>query len=192
MTEKRTGDPTAEVIEALCDQVRWRVYGQLRGGGPMRARALADRLGVSEASMVRHLEVLERIGYVVALDPEKAPRWRSWEAVPGGLTVLEVAGTDPGAMRRWMLTFAAAQAAEVRGWVENDASWPDPVRDAALNYDYWMHLTPAELAQMSRELFDVTQRWAQKCRARAAERPEGVITVYVSVNAFPAGRPQRR
>lgn len=190
MTDKRTGAPTAEVIEALCDPVRWRVYGQLRGGGPMRAKALADRLDVSEASMLRHLEVLERIGYVLAVDPDRAPRWRLWDAVPGGLTVEAVGGTDEGAMRRWMRTFAAAQAAEVREWAENDSSWPDSVRDAALNYDYWMHLTPEELDELGRELFETAKRWADRCRGRRDEVPAGAITVYVGLNAFPTGRPK--
>ena len=188
MDQIRTPDVTPEVIDVMCNPIRWRAYGQLRGVGPMRALDLARRVEVSEASMIKHLEEMACVGFVRLCEEDegKQPRWRRWAAIPGGLRLTGMeTSADPDVMRRWMQVYAQSQGTELRYWAANEGRWPRTWREAAINYDWWIRLTVEELDQVSRELFSVMERWVDLARDR--EQPENAATVYASVNVFPTG-----
>lgn len=180
----RTPEPDERIIEVLADPVRWRTYRLLLGLGPKTAARLAPLVSIGEASMLRHLAVLESIGFVQADSGESAPRRQLWRAVPGGLRLTgHVAATDEQLMRRWLHAYAHAQNLVLREWCDTESRWGEEWREAAMNYDYWMRLTVDELHQMVAELHEVSERWNKKSQERDA--PADSEVVYVGLDAVP-------
>lgn len=169
----------------MCDPIRWRSYGLLRGLGPMRAKELSAKVAVSEASMLKHLALMEEVGFA---RPDKetgsAPRYQMWSAIEGGLrlTGLE-ASTNPDHMQQWMQAYLLSQNLLMRTWAKEEATWPIEWREASLNYEYWMKLTLDELQELTDEIQEVTERWKERSRSR--EKPEGAEAIFISTNAFP-------
>ena len=185
---RTTPDATPEIIAVMCEPVRWRSYGLLHGLGPLRAAQLAQKVSVSEASMIKHLELMEQVGFVRSeRDDSKASRYWQWCAVTGGLRLTDLVDSaddaSQEAMRRWMQVFVQSQNLVLRQWAKDEHEWALPWRMASLNYDYWMHLTVEELGQLEAELQAVTNRWDELSRRRG--RVEGDSAIYVSTNAFP-------
>ena len=184
-SQEKTPDATPDIVRVMCEPVRWRSYGLLHGIGPLRAAQLAKRVSVSEASMLKHLEMLEQIGFVEA-DPESSsvPRHRYWRAIPGGLRLTDaIESTQPELMRQWMQVFVQSLNLVMRQWAQEEETWPLDWRHASQNYDFWMHLTSDELNTFTGELLDVARKWDVLSRHRS--RVEGAKPVYAALNAFP-------
>ena len=169
----------------MCEPVRWRSYGLLHGLGPLRAAQLAKRVSISEASMLKHLELMADIGFAVADEQSSSsPRHRQWSAIPGGLRLDEVIETtQPELMRQWMQVFVQSQHLVMRQWAQEEETWPPTWRHASQNWDFWMHLTADELNEMTGELLAVGKKWDDLSRKRG--RAEGGQPVYATLNAFP-------
>ena len=173
----------------MSEPVRWRAYQFLHGLGPRKAARLAAMTGVGQASMLKHLDLLHSIGFVAADDDALPARQRTWRAVPGGLRLSGLEeSADVAAMKRWLQVFVMSQGLLLRDWVDAEESWPLAWREAALNYDYWLHLTLPELQQMTDEIHEVTERWNRLSHARS--HPAEAEAIYVVTNAFPHRDPR--
>lgn len=192
---ERTPDATPHILQVMSEPVRWRAYALLHGLGPQRAARLARRLSVSEASVLKHLRLLQNINFVTSNQPELSERQRLWQVVPGGLRLTgSEESADAEAMRRWMQVFVQAQHLILGEWVETEHLWPLVWRQAALNYDHWLHLTASELQEFTDELHATCQRWSDYSETRAREGgspTEEISPVYVVNNAVPVAEDPR-
>ncbi len=67
----------APVCAALGDETRWSILAAL-GEGPASASALARRVPVSRQAIVKHLDVLARVGLVDAEKVGREVRYRAF------------------------------------------------------------------------------------------------------------------
>jgi DNA-binding transcriptional ArsR family regulator len=155
----------------MAHPLRRRLMDVLKVYGPATASSIAGRTGQTVANVSHHLRVLHSSGLV-----EKAPelardgRERWWRLVSTGLrwssgdfaddpAAAAVAGAGAGAAESLNLDHHANL---VRDWFaaadEHRAHWAD----AAFSTDKWLHLTPAELSELSREVIALAERWADR------------------------------
>ncbi len=149
----------SRVLAAMAHPLRRRLMDVLKVHGPATASSIAGRTG--------HLRVLHSSGLVEEV-PELARdrRERWWRLISTGLRWSSSDFADDPAAA------AVAGAAEslnldhhanlVRAWFaavdEDRAHWAD----AAFSTDKWLHLTPAELSELSQEVIALAKRWANR------------------------------
>lgn len=165
MTHRQVTD--ARVLAALSHPLRRRLLDVLAVHGPATVSALAGRTGQAGANVSHHLKVLQACDLVEEapeLARDRRERW--WRPVSPGLrwSTRDFAG-DPA-------TAAVAGAAEslnlehhaglVRAWFAASEDERESWEDSAFSTDKWLHLTPDELAAVSRELIGVLSRWADR------------------------------
>jgi DNA-binding transcriptional ArsR family regulator len=150
-------------LGALAHPDRGRLMDALTVHGPSTTSALADALGLATGSVSHHLKVLVEVGLVERAEPGTDRRQSRWRRVGGALR------WSPGDFRGRPAGEAAARAsASVR--LQRDferardflATAEPPWEDAASVGQYWMRLTPDELAQLGRELDELLQRWRRR------------------------------
>jgi DNA-binding transcriptional ArsR family regulator len=182
----------ARVLAALSHPLRRRLMDVLRVDGPATASMLAERTGQAVGNVSHHMKVLAG-GDLVAEAPELARdrRERWWRiATPGVRWSSDDFRGDP-------TTEAVVRAAEslnlqrqvelVRTWQgageDERAGWPT----GPFSTDKWLRLTPAELAELSREVIDLFNRWQDRAGAAAAAA-DGIERqpVFVFAHGVPA------
>ena len=176
--------------------------GPITGQGLARVLASQDKsvdadvAAVTEAAVLRSLEDLEKVGFVEVVNTGEpvARRWRAWQIVPGGFRLDEIGDLDDpinaAAVARWMRVFVYTTNLILYQWARTEHEWPVQWRDSAINYDLWMHLTPDQLAEFDRRIYEVRQTYRDISAANAIS-DEG-SPVYVAVNAVPVNHPDRR
>jgi len=157
----------SRVFAAMAHPLRRRLMDVLKVHGPATASSIAGRTGQTVANVSHHLRVLHSSGLVEEV-PELARdrRERWWRLISTGLRWSSSDFADDPAAA------AVAGAAEslnldhhanlVRAWFaavdEDRAHWAD----AAFSTDKWLHLTPAELSELSQEVIALAKRWANR------------------------------
>jgi len=157
----------SRVLAAMAHPLRRRLMDVLKVHGPATASSIAGRTGQTVANVSHHLRVLHSSGLVEEapeLARDRRERW--WRLVSTGLRWSSSDfADDPSAA-------AVAEAAEslnldhhanlVRAWLtaadEDRARWAD----TAFSTDKWLHLTPAELSELSQEVIALAKRWANR------------------------------
>jgi DNA-binding transcriptional ArsR family regulator len=155
----------SKVLAALSHPLRRRLMDVLKVHGPATVSALAEHTGQRVANVSHHMRVLAEVGLVgdaPNLARDRREHW--WRLLSPSLRwSTDDFSQDPAAA-------AIAQAAQslnldhhtraARDWFAADdevrASWDD----AAFSTDKWLHLTPAELAQLSRQVIDLFEQWS--------------------------------
>ncbi|NYJ76469.1 hypothetical protein [Allobranchiibius huperziae] len=181
---RRTPDPTPEVLAVVTNPFCWRVWVFLLGAGPAHARDVMGPAGLSEASVLKHLQNLRKAGFAMSSVGEKQDRWRWWQVVPGGLRLTDVlhTGDQQRALQQWLEAFVINQQTILREWLRRRDRDPEEWTQAALSFEIVARLTAGELDAMSEEIYQVMMKWL----ARAKEHPadmEGVRSVYAAANA---------
>ncbi|GIF73641.1 ArsR/SmtB family transcription factor [Asanoa siamensis] len=188
MAERQVRQVTdSRVLAAMSHPLRRRLLDVLAVYGAQPVGALAERTGQAPANISHHMKVLRDCGLVEEA-PERARdrRERWWRPVSAGLRWSgKDFADDPGEA-------AVLQAAEslnldrqvglVREWYgagdDEQAVWGE----AAFAADRWLHLTPTELVELSRDLVAVFDRWsARETPDDPARRP-----VFVFAHGVPA------
>jgi DNA-binding transcriptional ArsR family regulator len=172
-------------LTALADSDRGRLMDALAVHGASTTTALAAALGLASGSVSHHLKVLVEAGLVERAESDSTDRrqrwWRlvsrgmSWSAGqfrddPLGATI--VAAADNVMLDR--------QFQRARAFLE---SGREPWDDAAFSGQYWLRVSPEELAQLGRELDELLLDW------RRREIPaDGVdrTVVFAFTHAFPS------
>ena len=144
--------------------------------------------------MSHHLKVLAQaslVEEVPSLARDRRERWwrvsatsRRWSGT--------AFGEDPASE-------AVAEAAEslnlehqvekVRAWYAQRDSASREWNDAAFSTDSWLHLTPAELHQLSEELTELLHRWRDRTQPAGADRRPAEHAGRRSVFVFARGVP---
>ncbi|WP_020525483.1 ArsR/SmtB family transcription factor [Catelliglobosispora koreensis] len=165
MAPRHLTDPSA--LAALAHPLRRRLMDMLRVYGPATASTLAERTGQAVANISHHLRVLgaaDMIEEAPELARDKRERW--WRIVttsvrwsstdfkddPAGALVADEAqkvifDQHTSLAKAWF----AATPAEKQGW-----------EDSSFTADKWMRLTPEELAQVSRDIIAVLDKWGNR------------------------------
>jgi DNA-binding transcriptional ArsR family regulator len=180
----------SQVLAAMAHPLRRRLMDVFKVHGPATASLLAGRTDQAVANVSHHLRVLHGSGLieeVPELARDRRERW--WRLLPGSLRwSTEDFAKDPASA-------AIAAAAEslnldhnaglVRTWYAADedrrASW----HDAAFSSDKWLHLTPAELAELSHQVIDLLASWATRDVPDDGQQRDPVFVFAYGVPAEP-------
>jgi DNA-binding transcriptional ArsR family regulator len=177
-----------ETLRAVAHPLRVRLLSALRADGPATATELGRRFDESSGSTSYHLRQLARYGFVVEDERQPSRRERRWRAVHDVTSFRPADFLDDGVGRDAVGAMARLQLRHlvdtVERWHREQPDWPREWVDAAEHSDLRLRLRPDDLAQLSRELFEVVQRWAGR------QRPDDDLPsrpVSVHVLAIPTG-----
>ncbi|MCZ7436477.1 metalloregulator ArsR/SmtB family transcription factor [Micromonospora sp. WMMC241] len=157
----------SRVLAALAHPLRRRLMDVLKVYGPCTVGMLAERTDQSPANVSHHLKVLAAADLLVEapeLARDRRERW--WKPRNRGVRWSNTDfDDDPSA--RVVADAASSLNLErhtelVRAWhaapEEAHAAWGD----GPFSTDHWLHLTPDELTQLSREVVALLTRWADR------------------------------
>lgn len=177
----------AKALAALANPFRSRMMDALKVDGPSTASGLAQRTGQAVGSASHHLKVLSEAGLVEEV-PELARdrRERWWRTADPGTrwSRADFAGDTAAVTAAYAAEALALQRQfeRTQEWNANAATVPE-WDDAAFATQHWIHLSPAELDQLSGELIEVLMRWGGR-----TVPDDGVSRepVFVFARGFPA------
>lgn len=176
----------AAVLSALAHPFRARLIDALKVDGPSTASSLAKRTGQAIGSVSHHLKVLSEVGLVEEV-PELARdrRERWWRLVTTGFRWSRSdLGDDPVAVAAGVAAESVAMTRQfdrAREWLDNHEAageWAD----AAFATQNWLHLTPDELAELSREMVALVLKWSDRKPDDDQEREP----VFLFARGFPS------
>ncbi|MEV4657480.1 metalloregulator ArsR/SmtB family transcription factor [Micromonospora sp. NPDC049301] len=157
----------SRVLAAMAHPLRRRLMDVLKVHGPSTVGMLAEHTDQAPANVSHHLKVLAA-GELVAEAPELARdrRERWWRLVTRGVRWSNTDfDADPAA--RAVADAATSlnldrHVALARAWHGADEAAQAAWDDGPFSTDRWLHLTPDELAELSREMIDLLARWADR------------------------------
>ena len=175
----------AAVLKAVAHPLRRRLLDVLRVDGPAMPSVLARTTGQAVANVSHHLRVLAEAGLIAeAPDLARNRKEHWWRMVDTRLSWNPTEFTGSAADE------ATADAAEslslqrqidlISTWLGSPASRTEPWSQAAFSSDVWLRLSPAELADLSRDLQAVVDRYYGRPEAPDRE------PVFILSRGFPA------
>jgi|SRR5664279_2963781 DNA-binding transcriptional ArsR family regulator len=153
-TSKQVED--LDTLKAVSHPIRIRLLGALRVHGPATASALGRELGESSGSTSYHLRQLERFGFVGDAVEQPSGRERRWKALHD-LTSFPSALGDLEGGREYLDAVRRRQEEHLRDGLD---AWREPRRGIG-HADYMVRLAPDQLEQMTAEIEQVIERYAQ-------------------------------
>ncbi|MGH3682050.1 MAG: ArsR/SmtB family transcription factor [Natronosporangium sp.] len=182
MTLSRIQVKDVETLRAIAHPLRGRLLGALRADGPATASQLGRRFGESSGSTSYHLRQLARYGFVVEDEQQPSRRERRWRAVHDVTSFDPVDFLDDQAGQEALDAVGRLQLQHLvrtaEQWHRDRPDWPRGWVDAAEHSDLQLRLRPADLAQLSRELFEVAQQWVARQRP-AGDRQARLVSVHL-------------
>jgi DNA-binding transcriptional ArsR family regulator len=180
----------SKVLAAMAHPLRRRLLDILKVYGPATVSTLAERTGQRGANISHHLRVLAEVGLAEEapdLATDRRERW--WRRVS---TVLRWSSDDfsddPAAA-------AVAEAAQslnldrhtslVRAWYAADEDERARWQGSAFSTDKWLHLTPAELAELSTQVTALFEAWAERPAPDDSQSREPVLVFGYGVPGQP-------
>lgn len=175
-----------QVLRAIAHPVRNRILAELDAHGSLRAADLARDLDIPANQASFHLRQLAKYGLIVE-DPEAArdKRDRVWRVVnPEGFSVeMREIERQPGGKAA---TRVFRQNQRAWGHLVVDTVFSDtPAKDIHSTLtDSALLLSKDEAAELSRELDELVQRWADRTRAGGGDR--STYLYYAAILPYPA------
>ncbi|MET8581613.1 helix-turn-helix domain-containing protein [Streptomyces collinus] len=178
-------------LKALAHPLRMKLYRLLFAAEAATASQLAEQVDEAVSLVSYHLRKLAEHGLVEEAEPRSADaRERWWQPATQGVSIRDRDFRD--APERAAAHVAASrlfqeQRSEMyRTYLDQRAAWGPEWNEASSDSESLLRLTPAELAEMKRELLDVIKRYDERARDREAagdgERREHVA---LHVYGFP-------
>lgn len=163
MADRSMFEMTGPALEALANPVRARLMRTLGVEGPGTATVLAKRIGESSGLTSYHLRKLADVG-LIEEDLDRGTRKERWWRTSHDGTVWSNADYlgNPAAHRAAVAlrrNYYAWQARLLEQRLADEADWDPAWVDAANDSDDALVLTPAQASAMSREIWDVVQRY---------------------------------
>jgi len=157
----------SRVLAAMAHPLRRRLMDVLKVHGPSTVGLLAERTDQAPANVSHHLKVLAAADLVTEapeLARDRRERW--WQLVSRGVR-WSTTDFDADPAARAVADAATSlnldrHVALARAWHASDESAQAAWADAACSTDKWLHLTPEELDELSREMIDLLDRWAAR------------------------------
>jgi DNA-binding transcriptional ArsR family regulator len=182
-------DPRA--LRALAHPARLAILQHLVLDGPATATECAEVAGLSPSACSYHLRALARYGFADE-DPSGGAdrRHRPWRARYVSMTV----GSDPSrpaavrAASRLLVETVQARFDEVRAdYYDREADFPPEWQQAADSSQDVLHVTPAELEEISASIHEIL---ARNRRLNRQDQPPGARRVHVMLNLTPWFTPE--
>jgi DNA-binding transcriptional ArsR family regulator len=178
----------ARVLAALSHPLRSQLLEVLQLDGPATASLLAERTGQAVGNISHHLKVLancELIVEVPELAKDRRERW--WRRAPASISWdnQDFQGDPAGEA----IAHAASSlnierhVQRARAWLAADEDLRARWADGPFSTDTWARLTPAELAEVGREVLEVFRRWGNRDLPEDGEQRE---TVFLFAHGVPA------
>ena len=180
----------ARVLAAMAHPLRRRLMDVLRVHGPATASSLAERTDQHVGNVSHHIRALAEVGLVEeAPELAKDRRERWWRLVARSLRWSgEALSGDPAdeaiAQAVQSLTLDR-HSGHVRAWFAAADEERDPWRSTAFTSEKWLHLTPDELGELSREIGELLARWSGRERSDDCQRRETVLVFTYGIPARP-------
>jgi len=177
-------DPRA--MRAMAHPVRLALMEALNDAGTLTATEAAERVGESPSNCSFHLRQLAKWGLVEEAGGGRG-RERPWRATAlfthwSGVD----ADADTAAAGDLLMSVIVDRYVEqIHSWIDRRSSEPAEWQAAAPFGDVVLHLTADELAQVSKELWAISMRYADRL-ADPSQRPDGSRPVTMLHLAFPS------
>ncbi|WP_405430789.1 ArsR/SmtB family transcription factor [Micromonospora sp. NBC_00617] len=178
----------SRALAAMAHPLRRRLMDVLKVHGPSTVGLLAERTDQAPANVSHHLKVLAAADLVTEapeLARDRRERW--WQLVSRGVRWSNTDfDADPAA--RAVADAATSlnldrHVALARAWHAADDSAHAAWRDGPFSTDRWLHLTPDELFELSRDVADLLARWADRPPPEDGQERQ---PVFVFVHGVPA------
>ncbi|WFE41333.1 helix-turn-helix domain-containing protein [Micromonospora sp. WMMD998] len=180
----------SRVLAALAHPLRRRLMDVFKVYGPSTVGQLAERTDQAPANVSHHLRVLAAADLLVEAPELARDRRESWWKLRNRGVRWSESDFDDDPSARVVADAAGSlnlerHAALVRAW----HAAPDEARaawgDGPFSTDHWLHLTPEELAELSREVIALFMRWADRPVPEDGQRREPVFVFTHGVPARP-------
>ncbi|GIL30815.1 ArsR/SmtB family transcription factor [Actinocatenispora comari] len=168
-------------LRVLAHPIRLTVLNLLRDGGPATATRIAAELGINPGAASYHLRRLAAGGLIIEDEELGSGRDRWWKAAHRQSIHDPSAGPadQRAAGRSYTHALVLARIEQLRRAAQEVPLLPREWADVSTYGDFTLTLTPAEVARLRAELFDVIRRY------RDEPATEGGAPVSVQVQAFP-------
>jgi DNA-binding transcriptional ArsR family regulator len=180
---------SSRVLRALSHPTRRRLLDALAVDGPSTVSGLAERLDEAVGNVSHHLKVMHEAGLVIEA-PEHArdQRERWWQRAATGFrwseTAFATSESSAAVADAASLLNLEHQLGKVRAWMARSETVDPAWRDAAFSTDFWLQLTPEELAELSRDFAELAERW--QARTRDGGAAGDTTPVFVFARGMPA------
>jgi DNA-binding transcriptional ArsR family regulator len=193
MTGKERDRPITDLgtLKALAHPLRAQLYRRLIIARSATASQLAEQVDEAVSLVSYHLRKLAEHGLIEEAEPRSEDgRERWWQPASEGVTIRdedfrdapEKAAAHTAASR----LFFEQRADMYRRYLDERAHWSDAWTTASDSSEWLLRLTPDELAELSKEMYDVVRRYEERGRAAdAAGDTEGRENVAVHTYGFP-------
>lgn len=174
---------TSESLRVLAHPLRARLLSELRREGPATATELAAALSTNTGATSYHLRKLAEVDLVTEVggQPGRQRRWAAAQESHGWTDSDLPDDPDAIAASAWLRRhYWQLLSEKFAQWEEYRPEWPLVWRDAAGISDALLELTPAELEELTAELFAVIRRYRGK-----PARPGESRQVSVWLNTLP-------
>ncbi|MEU4036866.1 ArsR/SmtB family transcription factor [Streptomyces collinus] len=160
-------------LKALAHPLRMKLYRLLFAAEAATASHLAEQVDEAVSLVSYHLRKLAEHGLVEEAEPRSADaRERWWQPATQGVSIRdqdfrdapEKAAAHVAASR----LFQEQRSEMYRTYLDQRAAWGREWNEASSDSESLLRLTPAELAEMKRELLDVIKRYDELARDREA------------------------
>lgn len=177
----------SRVLAAMSHPLRRRLMDVLKVYGPATVSALAGQTGQAVANISHHLRVLGAAGLILEAPELARDRREHWWRLAAPALRWAAGAFDDDPARQAVASAAVSlsldrQVSLARAWYavrEERPAW----NGAAFSVDKWLHLTPAELAELEQEILAVLDRWEQRNLPGDGEVRE---PVFVFAHGMPA------
>ncbi|MEP7054670.1 MAG: metalloregulator ArsR/SmtB family transcription factor [Actinomycetota bacterium] len=178
-------------LKALAHPLRMRLIHALSASGEATVSELARAVGASPALVSYHVRQLAQHGFVQEASTRSDGREHAYRRTPGGISwaTSDFARLPAGrevAATATRVNFGQ-QLARFEAWNDKRDEWGSDWADASLMTDTMLHLTPAELGELSAELLAVIERYRVAGAKRSRRRPADSDreAVFAFAHAFP-------
>lgn len=188
MDRERAVRLDAKSVRALAHPIRLKILGILRTDGSATSTTLADRLGLNTGATSYHLRQLASYGFIVEDTGRGQGRERWWRAAHT-MTVFDretLTGTESG--EAYIRSIGQIIAEDIQRATDQYATLPQEWRAAVTFSDTILLLTPAETAQLKKDLWEVLGRYRRHDPDQPASAPADAVPVSVQLQAFPHAR----
>ena len=178
-----------KTLRALTHPVRLALLEALALEGPLTATAAGELIGESPTTCSFHFRQLAKYGFVEEADSGPG-RLRPWKIINVGVRFSDVTDdqeTSVAAKSLERMVFERAMS-RLSTFLSTKASYPKAWQEASESSEMILWVTPEELAQMTREVIAIFNRFRDRITDPSA-RSEGALPVEALVFTYPMRLP---